>query len=263
MGADPGELLNLLTEDGLQTVELKQLKKIKFVRAELQAEFKKALELLATVARRQQEDGLGRLQRQRQAARRLSATSPKRRCGRRATGCRVDEKGAARIQGWATVENTTDEDWNNVKIGLVAGRPMTFQMDMYDPLFVPRPMVEPELFASLRPPMYQGGLNPAGIMGGGALGGGFQVGGEGFGGIGGGIGGFQAGGGNQFGPGQDQGNQGFGAGGLGVGGGQLGQFGNQVGNSAASSAFRVGSTVTARTCRACRARTSAPCTARD
>src|SRR5262245_10552672 len=47
MGPDPGELLNLLTDDGLQTFELKQLKKIKFVRPELQAEFKKALELLA------------------------------------------------------------------------------------------------------------------------------------------------------------------------------------------------------------------------
>src|SRR5262249_49404459 len=47
MGPDPGELVNLLTEDGLQTVELKQTKKIKFVRPELQAEFKKALELLA------------------------------------------------------------------------------------------------------------------------------------------------------------------------------------------------------------------------
>ena len=46
-GPDPGELLNVLTDDGLQTVELKQLKKIKFVRAELQAEFKRALELLA------------------------------------------------------------------------------------------------------------------------------------------------------------------------------------------------------------------------
>src|SRR5205085_7361173 len=74
----------------------------------------------------------------------------------------VDEKGAARLQGWATVENTTDEDWVNVKVGLVAGRPMTFQMDLYDPLFVPRPHVEPELYASLRPPMYQGRLNPTG-----------------------------------------------------------------------------------------------------
>jgi hypothetical protein len=32
-------------------------------------------------------------------------------------------------------------------------------MDLYNPLFVPRPTVEPELFASLRPPTYDGGFN--------------------------------------------------------------------------------------------------------
>src|SRR5205823_4636639 len=33
-----------------------------------------------------------------------------------------------------------------------------FQMDLYQPLFAPRPVVEPELFASLRPPTYQGAM---------------------------------------------------------------------------------------------------------
>src|SRR5207249_6807842 len=52
-------------------------------------------------------------------------------------------------------------DWSSdVCSSDLAGRPMTFQMDLYAPLFVPRPHVEPELYASLRPPMYQGGLNP-------------------------------------------------------------------------------------------------------
>jgi hypothetical protein len=35
-------------------------------------------------------------------------------------------------------------------------------MDLYNPLFVPRPTVEPELFASLRPPTYDGGFNRRG-----------------------------------------------------------------------------------------------------
>src|SRR5262249_40798897 len=34
----------------------------------------------------------------------------------------------------------------------------SFQMDLYEPLFVPRPTVEPEIFASLRPPSYQGAM---------------------------------------------------------------------------------------------------------
>src|SRR5262249_11451634 len=56
------------------------------------------------------------------------------------------------------VENTTDEDWNQVSLGLVSGRPISFRMDLYQPLYVPRPMVEPELFASLRPPAYSGDM---------------------------------------------------------------------------------------------------------
>src|SRR5207245_8394208 len=61
--------------------------------------------------------------------------------------------------GWAIVENATDEDWNQVSLGLISGRPISFQMDLYEPLYVPRPMVEPELFASLRPQTYSGNMD--------------------------------------------------------------------------------------------------------
>jgi hypothetical protein len=44
----------------------------------------------------------------------------------------------------------------------VSGRPISFQMDLYQPLYVPRPIVEPELFASLRPPTYSGALGDNG-----------------------------------------------------------------------------------------------------
>jgi hypothetical protein len=69
------------------------------------------------------------------------------------------------LQGWGIVENQTDEDWNNVQVTLVSGRPISFQMDLYQPLYVPRPTVVPELFASLRPPTYEptmGGYGGAG-----------------------------------------------------------------------------------------------------
>ncbi|MBI1913829.1 MAG: DUF4139 domain-containing protein, partial [Planctomycetes bacterium] len=62
------------------------------------------------------------------------------------------------LQGWAVVENTTDEDWGGVRMALISGRPISFQMNLYDALFLKRPVVEPELFASLRPPAYSGGI---------------------------------------------------------------------------------------------------------
>jgi len=65
----------------------------------------------------------------------------------------------ARIQGWAIVENQTESDWNNVSLSLVSGRPISFTMDLYQPLYAKRPNVVPELFASLRPQVYAGGIS--------------------------------------------------------------------------------------------------------
>ncbi|MEP6992575.1 MAG: DUF4139 domain-containing protein [bacterium] len=70
----------------------------------------------------------------------------------------MNEKGTAgALQGWAMVENQTESDWNNVALSLVSGRPMSFTMDLYQPLYVTRPVVVPELYASLHPQLYEGG----------------------------------------------------------------------------------------------------------
>jgi hypothetical protein len=49
------------------------------------------------------------------------------------------------------VENTSDTDWRNVALTLVSGRPITFTMDLYQPLYIQRPEVQMELYQSLRP----------------------------------------------------------------------------------------------------------------
>jgi hypothetical protein len=64
--------------------------------------------------------------------------------------------GSARVQGWAIVENQTESDWNNVSLSLVSGRPMSFAMDLYQPLYATRPTVVPRLFAGLAPRLYEG-----------------------------------------------------------------------------------------------------------
>ena len=70
----------------------------------------------------------------------------------------LNKEGKPSLQGWAIVENPSDEDWSGVRMALISGRPISFQMDLYQPLYVPRPTVEPELFASLRPPTYSGAM---------------------------------------------------------------------------------------------------------
>jgi len=52
-----------------------------------------------------------------------------------------NDKEKALLQGWAQAENTSGEDWENVAVSFVAGNPLSFSMDMYTPLFVPRPQV--------------------------------------------------------------------------------------------------------------------------
>jgi hypothetical protein len=64
----------------------------------------------------------------------------------------------AHLQGWAIVENQTDQDWNNVQLSLVSGRPISFVEDLYQPLYVQRPVVQNQEFASIAPPVYSDGL---------------------------------------------------------------------------------------------------------
>ena len=43
------------------------------------------------------------------------------------------------FQGWAIVDNDSDNDWNNVELSLVAGRPSSFIQNLYPPYYVSRP----------------------------------------------------------------------------------------------------------------------------
>ena len=52
------------------------------------------------------------------------------------------------------MENTTENDWDNVALTLVSGRPISYTMDLYEPLYVQRPVEKLNLFSSLRPQTY-------------------------------------------------------------------------------------------------------------
>jgi hypothetical protein len=71
----------------------------------------------------------------------------------------LDKEDKPYLQGWAVVENPSDEDWRDVRMALVSGRPISFRMDLYQPLYAPRPLVVPELFASLQPPAYSAAMD--------------------------------------------------------------------------------------------------------
>ena len=45
------------------------------------------------------------------------------------------------LQGWAIVDNTVGEDWENVELSLVAGAPQSFIQQISRPYYVQRPVV--------------------------------------------------------------------------------------------------------------------------
>lgn len=64
------------------------------------------------------------------------------------------------LQGWAIVENTSEEDWEEVELSLVAGRPISFVQDLYSPLHAFRPTVAPQISESPLPQLYEQTLEP-------------------------------------------------------------------------------------------------------
>jgi len=50
-----------------------------------------------------------------------------------------DPKGKALLQGWAVVDNTSGEDWADVKLSLTSGAPIAFRYDLHSPRDISRP----------------------------------------------------------------------------------------------------------------------------
>ena len=47
----------------------------------------------------------------------------------------------SKIQGWAQIDNPTGEAWENVSVSLLSGAPVSFVMNLYDPLYTNRTTV--------------------------------------------------------------------------------------------------------------------------
>jgi hypothetical protein len=43
------------------------------------------------------------------------------------------------LEGWACVDNTSEDDWNEVSLSLVSGSPISFQYEVYNPIIGVRP----------------------------------------------------------------------------------------------------------------------------
>jgi hypothetical protein len=153
------EFITLLAAEGLKTLPLDSITRIKLVDPRLQGELEKALAVLALG--HDNDKKAVKLEFRGQGPRKVRVgyvqQSPLWKTSYRLVvddAADGDKKQTALLQGWAIVENTTDQDWKDVRMELVSGRPISFTMDLYQPLYVPRPQVMPEIYASLMPQLY-------------------------------------------------------------------------------------------------------------
>lgn len=64
----------------------------------------------------------------------------------------------ATLEGWAIIDNTSGEDWSNVKLSVVSGRPISFITQLYEPKYVTRPFGELAENQAMAPVVLQGAI---------------------------------------------------------------------------------------------------------
>jgi hypothetical protein len=153
------QVLNMWCADGMRSLKLSEVQRVRFLNPIMDNEVRKALETLALSHDTEKKavslnfvgDGKRNVRVGYVIENPIWKTSYRMVLGK-------EKEDKPFLQGWAVVENATDEDWKDVRMALVSGRPISFIMDLYTPLYVPRPTVVPELFASLQPRTYSGAL---------------------------------------------------------------------------------------------------------
>ncbi len=153
------EYLTLLTPEGIRTVGLESISNLSLADDKLNAELNRALALLAENRDSDRKPFSIRFRGEGERVVRVGyiTETPVWKSSFRLVLDGREEK-TALLQGWAIVENTGDSDWENVDLALVSGRPISFIQDLYTPLYLSRPVVEPELYSSLTPRRYEEGI---------------------------------------------------------------------------------------------------------
>lgn len=149
------KILNLMSDKNVRALSLDAIQEIEVLDPVIQADLDAALKVLAG----SHDQGKKTV--------RLTFTGEKRRQVRAGymleapvwkTSYRLvlEDKDTPLLQGWAHVENMTDDDWNGITLTLVSGRPLSFIQNLYDPIYLRRPVVRPNLDETQAPPEYEG-----------------------------------------------------------------------------------------------------------
>ncbi|RKX83791.1 MAG: hypothetical protein DRP70_14270 [Spirochaetes bacterium] len=146
-------VINLINVEGLRQVDLTDIRTLQFLDPVVQADLDSALGVIA--ANRQEDKKILTLRFSGEGERRVSV-SYIREVPVWKTSYRLvlEDDGTAQLQGWAMVENTGENDWNDISLALASGQPISFVIDLYSPIYVPRPRVLQEYGSAAAPQLY-------------------------------------------------------------------------------------------------------------
>lgn len=151
--------LSILTPNGLASIEEEDIRAVRLLDPALQADLNDLLEALGSQRTAQSRaieiDLRGKGERQILAA--YVQETPVWKTSYRLV---LPEKAGDKlhIEGWAIVENTTDHDWEDITLSLVAGQPVGFQMDLAQPLYISRPTLAVPVEIAAAPKTFRRGI---------------------------------------------------------------------------------------------------------
>jgi hypothetical protein len=151
------EQLTLLLDSGdLRTYDLGAANGLRFADAKLQQQFQEYLAAVAAARSKDKRsvyiDSTGASARDLRASYMIPAAVWK-----SSYRLIMGATGQPTLEGWAIVDNTTKEDWTNIGLSLVSGRPISFVSQLYAPKYVKRPEAELADDAAARPVVHEGG----------------------------------------------------------------------------------------------------------
>jgi hypothetical protein len=132
-------LLSLSGEEGIQSLNLKDVTRFSFTDPAIAQDLNRALDLIAAERGDETKELLVRLPGNGSRDGFLSYVIP---VPVWKVSYRLDlSPPSPAFQGWAIIDNDGDRDWNQVEISLVSGRPVSFIQNLYAPYYLSRPVV--------------------------------------------------------------------------------------------------------------------------
>ncbi len=152
-----GEQVVILTDSGeLRTIDLTAVSSVKFAEARKQEMLREYLTVIDQSRSRDKRsviiDGAADRQRQLTASYMLPAAVWK------SSYRLVFGAADATLEGWAIVDNTTGDDWTNVRLAVVSGRPVSFVSQLFEPRYVARRTAELAEAESVGPVVLEGAV---------------------------------------------------------------------------------------------------------